>query len=81
MHVASESRPKRMTTTLSSSVTIAWSTSQPECKCGRRYAILIVVFTSMGSEALKRVARVISKQDELNRMNARSVHIITMVDG
>ena len=37
MQVGSASLPKRITTTRLSSLTIARSTSQPECRCGSRY--------------------------------------------
>lgn len=40
MHVGSQSCPKRMTTTRSSSERMAWSTCQPLCKCGSMYDIL-----------------------------------------
>ena len=36
MHVASPSVPKRMITTRSSSLRMAWSTSQPLARCGMR---------------------------------------------
>ena len=36
MQLGSASEPKRMQTTLSSSLRIAWSTSQPLSKCGKR---------------------------------------------
>lgn len=40
MQVGSQSCPKRMTTTRSSSERMAWSTCQPLCKCGSMYDIL-----------------------------------------
>lgn len=42
MQVGSQSCPKRMTTTRSSSDRMAWSTCQPLCKCGNMYDILAV---------------------------------------
>ena len=42
MHVASASRPKRITTTRSSSVKIAWSTAHPDRRCGSEYDIAAV---------------------------------------
>uniref|UniRef100_A0A2M4CDV4 Putative secreted protein n=1 Tax=Anopheles marajoara TaxID=58244 RepID=A0A2M4CDV4_9DIPT len=40
MHVGSQSWPKRMTTTRSSSERMAWSTCQPLCKCANMYDML-----------------------------------------
>lgn len=40
MQVGSQSCPKRMTTTRSSSERMAWSTCQPLCRCGSMYDIL-----------------------------------------
>ena len=42
MHVSSASRPKRITTTRSSTVKIAWSTAHPDRRCGSRYDIAAV---------------------------------------
>lgn len=48
MHVGSQSCPKRMTTTRSSSERMAWSTCQPLCKCGSMYDILATEPASAG---------------------------------
>lgn len=50
MHVGSQSCPKRMTTTRSSSERMAWSTCQPLCKCGSMYDIVAAGAAPAGEE-------------------------------
>lgn len=51
MQVGSQSCPKRMTTTRSSSERMAWSTCQPLCKCGNMYDILQGGWRACGTTA------------------------------
>lgn len=54
MQVGSQSCPKRMTTTRSSSERMAWSTCQPLCKCGNMYDILKAGRRACGTTATTR---------------------------
>lgn len=57
MHVGSQSCPKRMTTTRSSSDRMAWSTCQPLCRCGSMYDILTGRRPACGTTATARELR------------------------
>lgn len=52
MHVGSQSCPKRMTTTRSSSDRMAWSTCHPLCKCGSMYDILTAGWGACGTTGM-----------------------------
>lgn len=52
MHVGSQSCPKRMTTTRSSSDRMAWSTCHPLCKCGSMYDILAAGWRACGTTGM-----------------------------